>query len=168
MSQIDEKTRLIILAKLANGEDYKDVAEQLDIGSGHILRLAKQLKQAQDKGAVQDLFRLPEDRISFLMEAVKNSLLDQIPMLDEKELSGEIDSLSSSVRGLGLLEADVQECARLLVTRIKMATAVNTEVGTLYTLVEALTKIQSAFFGKGTVVNLNNISGDQFGRYLRD
>ena len=78
------------------------------------------------------------------------------------------NGLAKQLNGLDLLESEFQSAAIEIARNLKLQALASSEINTLLTAAEALSKLQTAFFAKGTNVQVNNINADGFEKYLQD
>jgi len=170
MAELSQKSRLIALAKLVNGTTPKDVSEEMDdISYGQAIKLSKELKRAQEKNDLEQLFRMPEDSREMLFAAVRDSLeADLGGLVPTTTLEGELLSLDEKVTGLAMLDGELQKSALTIARRINILASANADVSSLSILTDSLAKLQTAFFAKGTNVQVNNYNETRFGSLLRD
>ena len=169
MSQrLDEKTRLIALAHLANGKKPKEVADDLELNYGTVVKLRKDLQNAQARDEVDRLFKLPEATLSALLDAAKKELMPAFALTPSEAIEGELETLKEGLQGLNHLETNLQNAASTLANRINTMALTATTAETVVMLSKALSDLNTSFFAKGTNVQVNNLGGEGFERLLRD
>ncbi len=135
------------VALLAQDVPPMEVATQLGISSSTAIRWNTEYRKAKDDGTLDKLLNLDELTIH-----TAATILDVPVGTEAKALA--------KTAGLQLLEQTVQATATNLVTRINTMSMGVTGSDELCQLVEALCKIQSAFFNKAvTQVNVQNNLG---------
>lgn len=145
MAKSDDYYRAVAL--LAQNVPPLEVAEQLNLSSSTVIRWNTEYRKAKDDGTLDKLLNMDELTIH-----TAATILD-IPV------NAEAKAIAKTA-GLQLLESTVQATATNLVTRINtMANGVSGS-DELCQLVEALCKLQTAFFNKAvTQVNVQNNLG---------
>jgi len=156
-----------IVSLLLNDETPSAIAKDLDISYNKVLRIQRELKQAQADNTVQEFVDLD----TVMMEELIGIAADKAP----DAISGAVrDSLGDIAKAKTVMEAlsdDMIVTAKTLTTRIKASAANVDTVGELDTLADALCKLQNAFFNKNqTQVNVQNNYGQeaQYGAFLDD
>lgn len=170
MSQINQKVKLIALAHLKNGKKPREVSELLeDISYSMALKLKKDLEEAEANNSLLDLFSLDEATLDTLIENVQAELSEPVQTLtgEIQPLRDSLDSISEKAVSARLLEEQLNKSAITLARQIEARAIVSMSSDSLCELAEALAKLQSAFFAKGTNVQVNNFS-DKFSEYLSD
>ena len=163
-NEIDKQT---IYIRLINGDEPQEIANDMDITVSKVTRCKKDITEAQEEGRVQQLLELPDYALDRLSKEAKH--LDLPP-----EMAGEViehmDGIVDGVKGLQKLEHDLQDTAIYLNGKIKNMARLAENVGELNELVDALAKLQNAFFAKGAVVQVNTqINGaGTYGQFLGD
>lgn len=170
MSAVSAKTRLIALAKLTHGLSPREVSEELpEVSYGYAVRLSKELKNAQAKNDLESLFRMPSEGRQLLLDAVRDNLVEDLAnLVPIEELEGELMEFSDGLEGLKQLDITFQKTADILARKIQSHASVATDVSAILVLTDALAKLQTAFFAKGTNVQVNNYSATQFASLLKD
>ena len=155
----------VALIRLINGDEAKEIASDLDVSYGTVIRWKNELTKAQMNDKVNQLLAIDqavlEDMASTAMTDVPDSLLPSV-----QESAGE---LVTSVVGLQHLEANLQTTANAINAKIRSMTYAAESVGDITELTVAICALQSAFFGKGTQVNIqNNIGSSEYAEFLGD
>lgn len=166
---INEKTRVQALAYLKVGKKPREISELLEgISYSQVLTLRKQLEKAEIDNTLSSLFNLDELALESILDAAKSSLTIKGEIIPPNEIDESINNIGNGIAGLGKLETSFQDAADELAKQIKVAALVATEASTLVDLAEALAKLNTSFFAKGTNVQVNNINAETFQKYLRD
>lgn len=142
---------------LSQGTDAKAVAEQLQLSESKVIRWNSEYKRHKEDGTLDKILNMEELAIVTACE------------IAELPISVQAGAIKR-VTGLQALETATQNCALHLVNRIQsMAMSVDGS-GELTELVEALCKVQTAFFNSNKVqVNVqNNVGGQPYGSFLGD
>lgn len=139
---------------LAQGISPTEVAEEMNISPSKVIRWNTEYNKAKDNGTLDKLLDMDE-----LVIRTAAAITD-VPVGDEAKAL-------AKVQGIQRLESATQNTALNLVTRINtmaMGVAGSEE---LVILVDALCKLQTAFFNKNvTQVNVqNNLSAGNGGAY---
>ncbi len=160
--------KYVALVRLFEGEEPKVIADELGLSQGTVYRYKKELTTAQDEGKVNSLLAAEQGALDNMAQ---QAVADMPSVLAEGELV-EANAVIDGVKGLARLEADLQQTASKINCRIRLMAGTAESVGDVVDLAEALCKLQSAFFGKGTQVliqNNNNSGGTEtYGQFLSD
>ena len=148
------------IALLHQGIDPGTVAKQLNTSESKIIRWNTEYKKHRDDGTLDKLLNMEELAIHTACEIM------------ELPVAVEANALKR-VSGLQALEKATQTCALHLVNRIQSMAMSAGGSGEIVELVEALCKVQTAFFNSNKVqVNVqNNLVGDNskpYGSFLGD
>lgn len=168
---LNDRTKLIALAHLKNSESPTEVAKrpELDISYSQALKLSKQLVEAEKRNTVLELFNMEEAALETLLNTVSQELVLTGEILGvESSANTAANGLAKQLNGLDLLESEFQSAAIEIARNLKLQALASSEINTLLTAAEALSKLQTAFFAKGTNVQVNNINADGFEKYLQD
>lgn len=166
---IEEKTKILALAHLKMGKKPKEVSELLEISYAQALKLNKELIKAEQQNRVQDLFDLEEAALETLLEKVSDDLTPALHVLegDVETLDNVLTTVGQNVEGMQLLEKELTDAAIQLAKKITAQAVATSGTDSLLILTDALAKLQTAFFAKGTNVQINNMNGN-FEKYLKD
>lgn len=168
-NKLDDRTKLLALAHLKSNKKPKEVSELLNISYAQALRLSKELIESEKRGTILDLFNLNEAALGSLLQAVKDDVSLPLAILDGEEvLEGELQELSTTVKGAQALDTEMQSTALELAKKIKILAISTSSPDTIVLLSESLSKLQTAFFAKGTNVQVNNFPGGKFEEFLSD
>ena len=150
------------VALLAQDVSPADVAEQLRLSQSTVIRWNSEYRKAKEDGSLNKLLDLDELTIH-----TAATILD-VPVMAEAKALAKVNSAQ-------MLEQTVQTTATNLVTRINSMAAGASGSDELCMLVDALCKLQSAFFNKAITQvnvqnNLNGVPGGQgaYSRFLKD
>lgn len=165
MSKEENKLKLLgLISSLSVGDipNYDALAEELGESKTTVIAWASKIRRKQKDGQVLDMIDVESIMMDKVADEVKQMLqLDpisgEVNLVDvEKEDSTEvlterIEKFRGSVKGLELLNEDLQSTASLLSARIGVL-LLESEVHPkdLASLANALTSIQVAFFNKPT------------------
>lgn len=157
MPPLNNQTRLTVLAHLKNGKKPVDISEAMDVSYSTVIKLKKDLKEAEDRNAVLELFKLDKTALDLLLEAVKKQMMPISDAFEMGELVDDaLDGIKGEVEAGKLLSEDFQDTAGTLANRIKMCALANgSQADTLLVLAEALCKLQTAFFSSNNTASPN-------------
>jgi len=165
---MQENNRLLALAKLKLGVKPKLVADECGISYGQALQLKKDLETAEERNAVHTLVNMEEAVFEELIGTVRQSLAVSAQTIGmEGELVTELDKIDDSLKATELLQKEMTDSAMQLAIKIRQLTLTSTSSDTILVLSEALSKLQAAFFAKGTNVQINQM-GNSFETFLKD
>jgi hypothetical protein len=169
MPQLNNQTRLTILAHLKNGHKPADISEAMKVSYSTVLKLKRELKEAEERNAVLELFKLDETALEILLEGVKDRLAPIADAFQVGELvTTELDNIKKDVKGGKLLSEKLQDTAFTLAHQVELAALGNANhADTLLILAEALCKIQNAFFTSNNTV-APNLPMSSFEQHLKD
>lgn len=160
MSGEDEALKLKAFGKIKAGEKLSNLVMELGVKYPTLLKWKKELKAAEENGTVAELVDVDALVVHEAAEIIKQEL--QELTTDEqsiKTIEGEVESAVKAIDGYQVLNAKVQATALKLANKIDALSFSATEAKDVSLLVDALTKIQIAFFNKtGTYVQINNPS----------
>jgi hypothetical protein len=163
-----EHDKLIALAKLKCGVKPIDIPASTDISYSQALKLKKELEEAELTNTVHELVNMEEAAFEILLESVQRELNAPASELGlTRALEGELVTLSNSVKAAKVLEEELCIAGAALTRKIQQMAVSATTSDTILVLAEALSKIQSAFFAKGTNIQVNQ-TGTNFETFLRD
>lgn len=153
------------LVRLIDGDEPKEIAGELGIAYATVLRWKRELRTAQEEDKVTSLVAASYDAIDDLAAGV----LADVPDEALPAVTTAVEGVISSVTGLKRLETELQGTAVLINNRIRFMTSSANSVGDIVELTNAVAKLQDAFFGKGTTVNVQqNVEGDAYSSFLGD
>lgn len=166
---LEERTKILALAHLKTGKRPKEVSDLLDISYSQALKLNKELTKAEERNNLQDLFNLEEAALNTLLEKVSDDLSPAIEVLEGgvERLDDMLANVGQNVEGMQILEKELTDAAIQLAKKITMQTVATSGTDSILILTDALAKLQTAFFAKGTNVQVNNMNGN-FEKYLKD
>lgn len=167
---MDERQRLIALAHLKLGKSPREAAELVGITYAAAVTLRKQLAEAEEQQSIKQLFNLPEAAFDTLIESVKENTIAALEgeLVTGKEIETAFNELSAGVKGLQALEVDMQKAATALARNITLMAVTASSSDTILNLAEALHKLQTAFFAKGTNIQINNNGPAKFEAFLSE
>jgi len=163
-----EAMRSRALNMLINDVKPKDVAAELDISYPKVLKWLREYKEAKEDNAVISLLDIER---SVVHDVVEEVVKPKLAMIDE-ELEEVVDKTVMRVDGLRLLDTELQFASTRLAKRIAAAAnSEDLEARDILGLSDALSKLQIAFFAKGTSVNVlnqtNNMSDNSLSTFAK-
>jgi hypothetical protein len=165
---MDEQTRLLTLAHLKNGTKPADVSDLMGITYAAVLKLRKELKVAEEKNTILQLFSLDEAAVEILLESVKKQLKPAIEAFGIGELVEEqVQDLSDRVDGGSALNQELQQAGSALANKITQAAIGASSADTVLSLAKALCELQRAFFGDSSGGGPGAIPATSFEKHLR-
>jgi len=157
MSANDDATKLRVLGLLKAGGKAKDIARDEGVAYPKVLKWRKELDGMQADEDIQEILKVEPAVVHEIAEGVKERLEDL------SEGSGElVESVVRDINKLMTLEEDMQESGIKLVKRINEMVDACTSPLELESLVTSLAKLQTAFFAKGSNVNVLNAPNASF------
>jgi uncharacterized Ntn-hydrolase superfamily protein len=156
-----------IVSRLLNGETPKAISEEFDVPYTKVLRLQRELKEAQLNNTVQEFIDIDAAMMEELVDAVKASTPPGLAEAVDKSMAVLVATKSI----MDVLSEDFIMTAKALSMRIRQSAANTEQVSELDVLSDALCKLQVAFFNKNqTQVNVQNNYGQepQYGAFLDD
>ena len=141
----------IAYIRLLSDEDPKIIAADLNVPYATILRWKADVTLAQENDTVSQLIQLSAKALDTIMATAKADFPEELTAAVDAEIKHVIDG----AKGLQKLETGLQDTAVFVNNRIRAMAAIATTVSEISELTDALCKLQSAFFGKGTIVQVN-------------
>lgn len=169
--QSEDQIKLSAYSMFQTDHSPKQVAESLEIAYPKALKYRNEFREALANGTVHELINVSKVTVERIANEVKQEMQDLNPPTDEagfrdvtKPLEGElIEAVNDTVKSIDAYQAlsdNFQETGGLLAAKIKMLVLEATTPEKILILVEALTKLQNAFFNKNMVnVNILNQAG---------
>ena len=167
MSNEDESRKLEALGRIKAGAKLADLVVDMGIKYPVLLKWRKELQNAEANGEMASIVDVDAVVVHRIAEEVKHDL---VALSEDEEnitaITGEVESATQAIDGLQLLNTKVQTTALKLADKIDGLTFSALEAKDVLTLVDALTKLQVAFFNKGgTNIQINNASGGPLGEF---
>jgi len=165
-----EHNKIVTLARLKNGEKPKDISTMMDVPYATVLKWNKELIKAEHQDRVHELFNLDEAILDKLLATVSTDLEGIASLLGTEvdAVKEGVVELKGQLSGLSLLEAQLQDSAMTVAKQIGAQAITATSSDTLCILADALAKLNTSFFAKGTNVQINNNNGGSFEEFLGD
>jgi hypothetical protein len=148
---VDDTQKYKVISLLQQDLEPKDIADDLGVSYGGVLKLRREFEQAKLNNTVDKLINM------------ENVLLDEISAR-LPDVSDAAKELTAKVTGLEQLSLDLQSTASSINTRARaMIMSVDSAVD-LEVLTDILCKLQTAFVNKNlTQVNVQNNFGENGG-----
>lgn len=164
---MDEQTRLLTLAHLKNGMKPADAGELMGISYAACLKLRKELKAAEEKGKILQLFALDRAALEILLESITKQLIPAIDAFDIGELvESEVHNLSDRIDSGSMLNQELQSAGSALANKIRTAGTISNSADTILALSKALCELQRAF--NGDTGGIGALPATSFEKHLRD
>ena len=162
----NDKSKLIAMALLKLGHTPREVADKTNISYTTVVKLLKELGEAETKGTILQLFDL--DKLSFdnLMQSAQAEIEGLLTVVSGSDVVIE-NILPSRISGLQVLEVEFQDSAKKIAHKIGLLASITTDASELAVLSDALSRLQTSFFAKGTNITVNTMNGD-VNEYLAD
>ena len=160
---MDDQLKYKVISRLQNNEQAKDIADELNVSYGSVLKLRRDYEQAKVNGAVDTLLNM--DNV-ILHETVDN-LVDGV--ITEEAIS----EFTEKLQGLDQLRAALQQTANNINQRASSMILSVEHVSELEILTDILCKLQTSFINKNmTQVNVQNNYSDnstpKYNQFLGD
>ena len=133
----------------------KDIAEDMDVSYGAVLKLRRQFDEAKTNGTIDKLLSSKD-----LVLDIAEEVLSVIPVEES------VAELTKGLTGIEHLNEQFQKTAIILDTKVREMLISVTELHELETATEILCKLQTAFINKQmTQVNVQNNYGEGTPKY---
>lgn len=148
---MDDKQKYKVISLLQQELPPKDIAADLDLSYGSVLKLKRQYEEAKINNTVGQLINMDK----LVLEEVKEKLCD-LPEAQEAVLE-----LAKGMNGLEELSESFQQTAQTINTRVRSLIMSVDHISELEIAADILCKLQTAFVNKNmTQVNVQNNFGD--------
>lgn len=148
---MDDKLKYKVISLLQQEQQPKDIAADLDVSYGTVLKLRRQYEEAKLTNSMDKLLNV--DRLVF-DEIVDK--LDDLPIIEEA--AGE---LVEGLKGIEQLSVKFQQTADTINTRVRSLIMSVDHISELEIATDILCKLQTSFINKNaTQVNVQNNFGD--------
>lgn len=164
-----EHNKLVALAKLKLGMKPMEVADTTeDVSYSQALSLKRKLEDAELNNTVNELINMDEAAFELMLESVRRDLSKPASELGLANiLEGELVELDKSIKAAKVLEEELYIAGATLTRKIQQMAVTATTSDTVLVLAEALSKMQTSFFAKGTNIQINQ-QGGKFETFLKD
>lgn len=168
-TNLSDTDKAVIITKLLEEQEPKHIAESMEhVSYPQVLRLRRQLEEAQKTNTVHELMNLDDAA----MEMLKSSVQSQQATLAAPlagELISKTEEVIDNVKLMKSAEAASAKTAEVIFKQIELRAAVTTSSDTLLVLAEASSKLHTALFGKsGIQINTQVNAGGGFESMLTD
>lgn len=164
MSRDDHKMYQAI-SRIDNGEGKREVAEELGVSYGTVMRWYREYEHAKTNNTLDALLDMDK-----LILATAGQLLESGVMVDEVEEG--VAQVKAKLNKLEVLQEDFILTAQAINVQIRSRVMSAEHTSELVELADALCSLQNSFFNKNsTQVNVqNNYSGTEskYGGFLND
>lgn len=144
-----------VMSLLQQNIPPKDIAEDIDVSYGAVLKLKRQFEEARVNGTIDKLLSAKD-----LVLDIAEEVLSVIPAEEA------VVELTKGLTGIEHLSEQFQKTALILDTRVRTMLISITELHELETAVDILCKLQTAFVNKQmTQVNVQNNYGEGTPKY---
>ncbi len=151
-----EEQKLAAIGLLSEGLSAKDVSRQLVIPYTQVLKWKPEVEFIETKEDVETVLDIDKVVLHELAETVRDKLEDVA------EGAGDlVDGVLARIDTLTILEGNLQSSALGLIKKLDALVETIEHPEELLTLVEAIAKLQTAFFAKGANVNVLNMPAGQ-------
>lgn len=155
MSNYDEY-KLSAIGLLSDGLSAKEVARQLKVPYSTVLKWKPEIELLETREDVETVLNIDKVVLHELADTVRDKLEDVA------EGAGElVDSVMARIDTLTILEGNLQNSALGLIKKLDELVEKVAYPEDLLTLVDAISKLQTAFFAKGANVNVLNMPSGQ-------
>lgn len=155
MANYDDK-KLEALGLLAEGNSAKEVSRQLSIPYPNVLKWKPEAESIQTKEDLEIVLDLDKVVLHDLAETTRDKL-DSLVEEGGDVVTGVLKRLDK----LGTLQIDLQESAITILKKVNTLIDDCKTSSDIVELVEAISRLQTAFFAKGANVNVLNMPGHQ-------
>lgn len=148
---MDDQQKYRVISRLQRDMPAKEIADDLGVSYGAVLKLRREFEEAKMNGTVDALL----DTSRLVLTEVSEHLNDLPTTADA------VTELSKGLSGLEHLGNELQQTALLINTRARSLMLSIDHASELEIITEILCKLQSAFLNKNmTQVNVQNNFGD--------
>lgn len=155
MANYDEH-KLKAIGLLSEGNNAKDVARQLSIPYPTVLKWKPEAESIKTKDDLETV--LDVDKV--ILHELAESTRDKLNELTED--GGElVEQVLTKIDNIGILQTNLQLSGTAVLTKVNELIDACNNPDDILILVEAISKLQTAFFSKGANVNVLNMPGSQ-------
>jgi len=160
---MDDMQKYQVMSLLQQEVVPKDIAENLNVSYGAVLKLRRQFDEARTNGTIDALIntkRLILDKVESELEVLPNA-------------TDAIAEITKGLKGIEHLSEEFQETAMIMNGRIRQMLTVIEDINELEVATDILCKLQTAFVNKQmTNVNVQNNFGTdttpKYSQFLSD
>jgi len=160
---MDDQQKYRVISRLQNNDHAKDIAEDLDVSYGSVLKLRRDYEQAKMNGSIDSLINMD------------NVILNEVTTkLSDDGISEEaIEEFAEKLKGLEHLSSVLQTTAQNINTKANSMLLSVEHVSELEIITDILCKLQTSFINKNmTQVNVQNNYSDnttpKYNQFLGD
>ena len=159
---MDDQQKYRVISRLQNNDSAKDIAENLDVSYGSVLKLKRDYEQAKINGSIDSLVNMD------------NVILNEVTTKLSDDISEEaIEEFTEKLKGLEHLSSVLQQTAQNINTRANSMLLSVEHVSELEIITDILCKLQTSFINKNmTQVNVQNNYSDnttpKYNQFLGD
>jgi hypothetical protein len=160
---MDDQQKYKVISRLQNDEKAKDIAEELGISYGVVLKLRRDFDQAKLNGSVDSLLNMDNVILHEVTDELANTTIS----------SEQIGEFTEKLQGLDHLSATLQQTALNINKRANSLLLYAEHPSELEILTDILCKLQTSFINKNmTQVNVQNNypdnSAPKYNQFLGD
>jgi len=159
---MDDQQKYRVISRLQNNDPARDIAENLDVSYGSVLKLKRDYEQAKINGSIDSLVNMD------------NVILNEVTTKLSDDISEEaIEEFTEKLKGLEHLSSVLQQTAQNINTRANSMLLSVEHVSELEIITDILCKLQTSFINKNmTQVNVQNNYSDnttpKYNQFLGD
>lgn len=156
---MDDIQKYKVISLLQQDQQPKDIAADLDISYGSVLKLRREYEEAKVNGTVDKLLNADKVVLVEVEEKLNNLAETQAAVIE----------LAKGIDGLEQLSEEFQKTANIINTHVKSLILRIDHMSELEIATDILCKLQTAFVNKNmTQVNVqNNFGGDNTPKYTQ-
>jgi len=138
------------------GETNAAIAQKLEVPVSTITKWRKSVESIETKEDLAGFLNVDKEILHRIADHVKEELTEEL----DTPVAGElVDDIVTQMDEMQELNLELIQVGRKLTDKIRSMTRSIQNESELMVLVEALTKLQNAFFAKGANVNVLNVNG---------
>ena len=133
----------------------REIAGDIGVPYSRLLKWRKEMREAVEEGNIHALVNTDQVILHRVAEEVQHEL-EEIAPTEAEAIEGDIAQVLTGIEGLNVLSDDLQKVALVIAKKLSGMALLLSDPKDVLLLVESLTKLQTAFFAKGTSVTVNN------------
>ena len=148
----EDEQKLAAFSMIQNDKSPKDISETLQMAYPKVIKLRKDYREAVAAGTVDKLLNIDQ----LLVQRIAKATREEVSKVEsiQGELVDEIDETAKGIASMNVLSVQLHEVARKLAIKTEFLIDTVQTPDSLLILVEALAKLQNAFFNRN-MVNVN-------------
>ena len=150
-----EEQKLNAMGLLKAGKSGKEVSRELQVPYPKVLEWKRETDLLDDKHDLEDVLDADKAILHELAEGVRHKLEELVP-----EGGDLVTATLERVDKLGELQVDLQGAGIKLIGKVNSLVSKCSNPEDILKLVDAVAKLQTAFFSKGANVNVLNMPGN--------